>query len=335
MEAYTSARETFNEDAKVFLDANENPYGNYNRYPDPYQKELKELIASRKNVASHQIFLGNGSDEIIDLLIRIFCQPQKDLALGLSPSYGMYKVSCDINDVGLIEIPLNKNLNFDWCAFEETNIKNKAKLFFLCSPNNPTGISISVAELEAILNTFNGIVVVDEAYIDFSTKESALALLKDYNNLVVLQTLSKSAGMAALRIGIAYSSNQIIELLNKVKSPYNISSLNQRTAVKQLLNQSVISKNIERIVLQRAKMKLDLEALNCTVKVYPSDANFLLVEVKDANDIYTKLLKRGIVTRNRNDLIPNCLRISIGTEQENNLLINELKNYCNEEATIY
>jgi len=327
LKAYTSARNEFTGQAEVFLDANENPYGNLNRYPDPQQFAIKEILAELKGVDVDQIFVGNGSDEVIDIAFRIFCQPGKDKAICFTPSYGMYKVSADINDVELIEVPMGHNFVPDpKKALEFFN--EDVKLMLLCSPNNPTGNSIPKEIVLELLEFFNGIIIIDEAYIEFSDKESMLSLINDYPNLIVSQTLSKAWGLANLRIGLAYTSKNMISWFNKVKAPYNVSGASQKEALKVLKNQVPVNQLISNIIAERNKLIDTLKGFPFVKEVFPTEANFVLVEMTDANSIYTELCKRGIIVRNRSKLIDNCLRITIGTPEENEKLnnaLNELK----------
>ncbi|GHC49550.1 histidinol-phosphate transaminase [Ulvibacter litoralis] len=323
---YSSARDEFKGTSGVFLDANENPFGTLNRYPDPYQTDLKSKIASLKNVRSEQIFIGNGSDEVIDLAFRIFCQPREDKALTFSPTYGMYDVSAAINEVSLTKIPLTDSFQIDSDAVLPLLKDSFLKIIFICSPNNPTGNTLSKNAIETILKNFNGIVIIDEAYIDFSPSESWLRKLNDYPNLMVCQTFSKAWGLAAARVGMAFASEEIIRLLNKVKPPYNVSELNQKAALEAVSNTAQFQKNLEQIKTQKEALQTALQELKLVVKVYPSEANFLLVEVINATKIYSDLVTQKIITRNRNSLVANCIRISVGTPSENKKLLTALKN---------
>ncbi len=330
---YSSARDEFSGEAKVFLDANENSLGSplmkwYNRYPDPHQQKLKAAISKIKNIDAANIFLGNGSDECIDLLFRCFCEPGKDNVIICPPTYGMYEVSAAINDVEIKRAQLlpDFQLNLD---LMESLIDTRTKVIWICSPNNPTGNSINYQDIEVLLNNFNGLVVVDEAYINFSRQHSLLKELKEYPNLVVLQTFSKAWGMAALRLGMAFASGEIIELLNKIKPPYNINQATQEFALEALQELGQVNDMIKEIVAMREELAKVFEQMALVEKVFPSDANFLLVKVRDAVDIYEYLLKGGIVVRDRSkvQLCDQCLRITIGTEQENTLLVDSLINY--------
>jgi histidinol-phosphate aminotransferase len=320
LKPYSSARDEFKGKDGIFLDANENPFGNLNRYPDPYQKTLKEKLSALKNISTENIFIGNGSDEVIDLVFRIFCIPGKDKAIVCPPTYGMYEVSANINDVEIISIPLNENFQLD----VEKILKTEAKIIFLCSPNNPTANNLE--NIETIIQKFNGIVFVDEAYIDFSLQESLLQKVNDYPNLIVSQTLSKAWGRAAIRIGIAYAIKEIISFYNKVKPPYNVSQINQYEAIKALDDMDIFTKNKNTILAQRTWLVEQLSSLSFVEKIYPSDANFVLVKTKNANAIYQKLVEEKIVVRNRHSVVENCLRITVGEPFENVKLIDALKN---------
>ena len=322
---YSCARNDHSSDKGIFLDANENPYGTYNRYPDPLQTDLKRKISEMKNCHPDQIFIGNGSDEIIDLALRIFCEPYQDKALTFTPTYGMYEVAACINAVPFIKVPLNDQFQINMDRFLSLLSDEQLKLIFICSPNNPTGNLIKEADIESILNNFQGMVVIDEAYIDFSGQDSFLKKLDAYPNLIVLQTLSKAWGSAGLRLGIAYMNERVQHWFSKVKPPYNISIPNQEKALEVLDAVSVFNKNLRCILEERARILLELEQLDIIRNIYPTHANFLLVEVEDADGLYEKLIKEGIVVRNRNTIIKNCLRITVGTTEENQMLINRLK----------
>jgi len=328
LKPYSSARDEFSGEAGVFLDANENPFGDLNRYPDPHQQTLKDKLKDNKKLTSKQVFIGNGSDEVIDLLIRIFCNPSIDKIVVCPPTYGMYEVAANINDVMVLSVPLTEGFQLDTEALQQVisqSEPNTLKLIFLCTPNNPTGNSID--NIEWVLANFNGIVVVDEAYIDFSERTSFIEKLALYPNLVVVQTFSKAWGLAAARIGIAYASETIIALMQKVKPPYNVSSLNQEAALKALDNEHVIVHQKAHILEQRTYLETSLSQLPIVKKVFPSDANFILIEVEDADKLYEHLVIKNIVVRNRNTIIKNCLRITIGTIVENQYLIEVLKRY--------
>ena len=323
---YSSARDEFSGGNVTFLDANENPYGDLNRYPDPYQKELKQQLSNLKAIPTENIFIGNGSDEVIDLAFRIFCNPGIDKALTFSPTYGMYGVSAGINNVELIKVPLNNEFQIDTKGLDTYLNDDRLKLIFICSPNNPTGNSIASKAIKYILKNFDGIVIIDEAYIDFSETKSWIMELQNYPNLIVSQTFSKAWGLAAARVGIAYTSIEIIALFNKVKPPYNVSLLNQQAAIKTLDNTVLFEENKQLIFTEKKQLTESLEQIQQVIKIYPSDANFLLVEVVDANKLYADLVQQKVVTRNRNNVIKNCIRITIGSQKENKLLIKTIKN---------
>jgi len=325
LKPYASARDEFSGTEGVFLDANENPFGDLNRYPDPYQTELKTALGKIKNIDSNSIFIGNGSDEVIDLLYRIFCNPGKEKALTFSPTYGMYDVSSAINDVKLIKIELNESFDLDFDKLSPFLEDDSLKLILICSPNNPTGNSFDFTVIERIIANFNGIVLVDEAYIDFSDGRSTTELIDKYSNLIVSQTFSKARGLAAARVGIAYSNPEIIALFNKVKPPYNVSLLNQKAAIEALKNNGLFEANKQLILAEKERLKNQLEALEIVVQIYPSDANFFLIEVKDANRVYQNLVDQKIIVRNRNQVVRNCIRITVGNSSENQQLITALK----------
>lgn len=327
---YSSARDEFKGEAKVFLDANENSFGSpltrwYNRYPDPLQRAVKQKISEIKGVPAGNIFLGNGSDECIDILIRAFCEPGKDNIMICPPTYGMYEVSAHINDVSLNKVKLTPQFQLDLPAIAEA-IDDNTKLIFLCSPNNPTGNSLHREDIEVILNNYRGLVVIDEAYINFSRQRSLTAELSEYPNLVVMQTLSKAWGLAALRVGMAFASEEIIGVMNKVKPPYNINQASQELALQALEEVGQVNDMIREIVKERELLRKALQELGIVENIYPSDANFLLVKVNDARGIYNYLLEKQIVVRDRSrvELCEGCLRITVGTPLENNALVNAL-----------
>ncbi|MFT6166199.1 MAG: histidinol-phosphate aminotransferase [Vicingaceae bacterium] len=326
LQPYSSARDEFNGNNATFLDANENPFGELNRYPDPYQKELKQKLSNLKTIPTENIFIGNGSDEVIDLTCRIFCNPGKDKALTFSPTYGMYDVSAGINNIELIQDPLNKDFQINTDGLSTYLNDDRLKLIFICSPNNPTGNSIKLKAIKYILNNFTGIVNIDEAYIDFSETVSWVNELNNYPNLIVSQTFSKAWGLAAARVGAAYASKEIIALFNKVKPPYNVSQLNQQAAINALGNTVLFEENKQLILNEKKRLVESLAQINLITKIYPSDANFLLVQVVDANKTYADLVQKRVITRNRNNVIENCIRITVGNKEENNLLIDALKN---------
>ena len=321
---YSSARDEFSGAEGVFLDANENPKGSYNRYPDPHQTALKEVVAKVKSVSSENVFIGNGSDEAIDLIFRTFANPGKDKVIVCPPTYGMYEVSANINDVEIINIPLLPDFQLDKQAILKTIEQDTAiKLVFICSPNNPTGNLIE--GIEEITEKFNGIVIVDEAYIDFSPESTKVPLINTYSNVIVLQTLSKAWGLAGIRVGFAFAQTEIIALLNKIKAPYNISTLNQQQALSKLSKLDEFEAQRNEILAERERLETELLALPMVQKIYPSSANFLLVEVADANRMYNELVNKKVIVRNRHTVIKNCIRITVGTKQENNILLTELK----------
>ncbi len=328
MKAYSSARDEFKGEASVFLDANENPLNEkYNRYPDPLQWALKEKISKVKDIQPEKIFLGNGSDEPIDLVIRIFCEPRIDNIVAIDPTYGMYQVCADVNDVEYRKVLLNSNFDLDAATLLEKTDEN-TKLIFLCSPNNPTGNLLNRKEIEKVLNSFSGIVIVDEAYIDFASEKTWLNDLQKYPNLIVLQTFSKAWGLAAVRLGMAFASPEIIKLFNKVKYPYNVNILTQNF-VKGELDKLELRKEWIQILLKgRDFLNEELIKLPFVEKIYPTDSNFILVRVTDANGLYKHLADKGVIVRNRNSvsLCAGCLRITVGTDEENKILIETLRN---------
>jgi histidinol-phosphate aminotransferase len=330
---YSSARDEFKGEAQVFLDANENSLGSpltrwYNRYPDPHQWKVKEALSKIKGIPPQHIFLGNGSDECIDLLYRAFCNPGKDNVIITPPTYGMYEVSAHINDVEVRRAVLLDDFQLDLVHLE-TLVDENTKMIWICSPNNPTANSIDRQDIEIVLNNFPGLVVVDEAYINFSRHRSFIQELADYPNLVVLQTMSKAWGLAGLRLGMAFASEAIIEVYNKVKAPYNISQATQELVLAALEETEQVNDMIRALVTMREQLVQELALLPLVRKVYPSDANFLLVKVEDARAIYQYLLQDGIVVRDRSkvELCEGCLRITVGTEKENRELIKALQAY--------
>ncbi len=330
---YSSARDEFSGEAKVFLDANENSLGSpltkwYNRYPDPHQRAIKQKLSAVKAIGAEHIFLGNGSDECIDLLFRSFCEPGKDNVILCPPTYGMYEVSANINDVAVKKAPLLEDFQLDLIHLENL-IDPNTKLIWLCSPNNPTGNALNRADIEMVLNNFNGIVVIDEAYINFAKQRSFIQDLADYANLVILQTLSKAWGLAGLRLGMAFASTEIIEILDKVKPPYNINQATQELVLKALDEVGQVNDMIHLLVDMREALAEVFRSMPTVEKVYPSDANFFLVKIKDARKIYEFLLTKGIVLRDRSNvkLCEDCLRITIGTEKENTLLVDAMQKW--------
>jgi histidinol-phosphate aminotransferase len=330
---YSSARDEYQGEASVFLDANENAFGSpleqqYNRYPDPLQFEVKKRLSEIKGVPPRNIFLGNGSDEAIDILFRSFCNPGVDNVILVPPTYGMYLVSANINDIAVKNVPLTEEFQLNLDGIAEA-IDNNTKLIFICSPNNPTGNSIDRADVETLLANFSGIVVVDEAYINFSRQKTFIQELTEYANLVVLQTLSKAWGLAGLRVGMAFASEEIIEVMNKVKPPYNVNEASQQLALQALANVDLVNLWIKETLQQRDQLVLSLKDFDFVVDIYPSDANFILVKTTDANGIYNFLVKQGIIVRNRSkvELCEGCLRITVGTPDENNILLQTLQNF--------
>ena len=330
LKPYSSARdefEDFDTADMIFLDANENPFENgVNRYPDPQQMSVKAILAKEKNVKLNQILLGNGSDEVLDLLFRAFCEPKVDNVITLPPTYGMYGVLANINAVENKEVLLSNDFQ---PQIEKimADVNENTKIIFLCSPNNPTGNSFSDESVVYLLQNFKGLVVIDEAYIDFSKKESWINELDEYPNLVITQTLSKAYGLAGIRLGICYGSTEVISVLNKIKPPYNVNELSQKRALERLTNSDIISTEIASIVKQRADLLEVLLHVNFVEKIYPTEANFILVKVDDANKRYAELIAKGIVIRNRTTqpLCDNCLRLTVGTELENRKLMAVLK----------
>ena len=333
LKPYSSARSEFSGVAKVFLDANENSFGSplnkwYNRYPDPLQWELKKKLSTIKNIAPENILLGNGSDECIDLLIRAFCDPQKDNLVICPPTYGMYEVYAHINDVEVKEVPLHTNFQLNLEGLENA-IDTNTKLIFFCSPNNPTGNSMDREDIEMVVNNFDGIVVIDEAYINYSRHRSFIADLKDYPNLVVMQTFSKAWGLAALRLGINFASTDIIDILNKIKPPYNINQATQELALMALDRLDDVNAMIKETLKERDILVKALMQVPFVQKIFPSDANFILVKIANATAVYNYLKEKGIIVRNRSNVIlcEDCLRITVGTTTENEQLIQALTSY--------
>lgn len=313
----------------MFLDANENPYNTpNNRYPDPLQKELKALIAPVKKVNPEQIFLGNGSDEATDLLFRAFCRPEVDNVVAIHPTYGMYEVCADINDVEYRKVLLDGNFQFKAEDLLKASDEN-TKLMFLCSPNNPTGNNLDAKEIIALLQAFQGIVVIDEAYIDFSSQPSFIGILDEYPNLIILQTFSKAWGCAAIRLGMAFASPDIIGIFTKIKYPYNINLLTQQEALRMMQRHYEVQRWVSTLLEERARLMEAFARLSCCKKVFPTDANFFLTRVTHAKAIYDYLVDQGIIVRNRSNvtLCEDCLRITVGTRPENDTLLEALRNY--------
>jgi histidinol-phosphate aminotransferase len=333
LKPYSSAREEFSGEAKIFLDANENSLGsplprNYNRYPDPMQSAIKARIAAKYGINVSEIFVGNGSDEAIDLAFRIFCEPGIDSAIICPPTYGMYEVSAQINNVNLRKVPLKEDFSLDFealkLAFEENS-----KLLFICSPNNPTGNSFPAEQIIELIASFPGIVVLDEAYVHFSSQRSLVQQIKNFPNLIVLQTFSKAWGLAGLRVGLAFSNEEIIGLYNKVKPPYNLSEVVQELMLKALDNEDKVEAMVKEILTERIILASELQKFSFVKKIFPSDANFLLVRFEDADLTYKFLIEEKIVVRNRSriELCQGCLRITVGTSQENQELLQALQRF--------
>lgn len=331
LQPYTSARDEYTGKIGVFLDANENPYGSitdqdYNRYPDPYQQELKEKISEIKKVDPSQIFLGNGSDEAIDLLFRAFCNPGKDNVILLPPTYGMYEVSASINDIETRKVALTSDFQLQPEKIIGATDEH-SKIIFVCSPNNPSGNKVKREEIQFLLKNFNGIVVVDEAYIDFNDEPSFTTELEEFPNLLVIQTFSKAWGLASLRLGMAFGSKEIIRILNRIKPPYNISGLTQETVLKAMDKYGKVQKMIQEILSEREFLKEELGQLPFTQHIFPSHANFLLVKMPHATEVYNELIEQKVIVRNRSKVLlcEDCLRISVGTRSENEAFIQALK----------
>ncbi|MFS4491959.1 histidinol-phosphate transaminase [Maribacter sp. 2308TA10-17] len=334
LKPYSSARDEYVSDGSemVFLDANENPFENgVNRYPDPQQRSLKAVLADQKGVSPENILLGNGSDEVLDLLFRAFCEPKEDNIISLPPTYGMYKVLSGTNAIENREVLLNERFQPNVEGILNT-IDASSKLLFICSPNNPTGNSISEASITKLLGSFNGLVVIDEAYIDFSPNESWVSRLSNFPNLVVTQTLSKAYGMAGIRLGICITSEEIIAVLNKIKPPYNVNGLTQLKALERVLATNLVASEVNKILNERERLIDTLKEVSFVQTIYESDANFVLVKVDDANKRYKQLLDKGIVIRNRSTqpLCENTLRFTVGTTDENKKLVGALKEIADE-----
>jgi len=332
---YSTARDEYKGQASVFLDANENSFGsplpeNFNRYPDPLQLDLKDALSKIKGVPIENTFLGNGSDEAIDLLFRCFCNPGKDNVIILPPTYGMYEVSANINDVEIRKVNLLPNFQLDLEGIAEA-IDEHTKLIFICSPNNPTGNSIVRTDIETVLANFKGLVIIDEAYINFAKQRTFIQELTEYPHLVILQTFSKAWGLAGLRLGMAFASSIVIDILNKVKAPYNISQSTQDLALAALQNVAQVNDWIKITVAERELLSQQLSDLSMVKKVYPSDANFVLAEVEDAAGTYNALVEQGIIIRDRSKVVlcDGCLRVTVGTPQENEILLSALKSLKN------
>ena len=333
LKPYSTARDEYSGSIGIFLDANENsfgsiPTGDLNRYPDPYQKKIKEKLAVIKNVNVNNIFIGNGSDEAIDLLFRAFCEPGKDSVLIMPPTYGMYKVAAEINDIKTIEVPLSKSFEVETDRVLE-NVDEQTKMIFICSPNNPSGNLLNRDSIKTIVNNFNGIVVIDEAYIDFAQSDSWNNELANFNNLVVLQTFSKAWGLANIRVGMAFANEEIISVLDNIKYPYNVNGVSQQIIIDALDNESIKNEVVNNIILERNKLAKAISEIDFVEYVFPSDSNFLLAKVKDANKVYDFLLENKIIVRNRSNMIhcDECLRFTVGTLEENKKLIEILLKY--------
>ena len=323
LKPYSSARDEFSGKEGVFLDANENPFGDRNRYPDPHQRELKMKLSDRNNIPVDNIFIGNGSDEVIDLVFRVFCEPANDNVIICPPTYGMYEVLANINNVNIIRVPLNDEFELN----TDIILSKSAKCIFICSPNNPTGNNL--LNIKKILDEFNGIVVVDEAYIDFSDSMGFMGAINKYPNLIVMQTFSKAWALAKARVGVAYSNKDIIALMDKTKPPYNVSGFNQQEAINALSEPDKFEENVDIILEQRRLLVKELSKLAIVEYIYPSDANFLLVKMSDAGEIYKYLVSNNVIVRNRETVVPGCIRITVGSHDENSLLIDVLRNYKN------
>lgn len=322
---YSSARSEFKGSKGIFLDANENPYGKHNRYPDPFQLELKDKIAEVKNITPEQILLANGSDGIVDLTYRLFCEPGKDKALAFPPTFGMYTVASHINNVELIQIPLDEEFQINRYELENYINDEDLKIIFLCSPNNPTGNHLKTEDIDYILNNFKGVTVIDEAYIDFNDRPSYIKKLTEYPRLIVLQTLSKSWGLAGARVGMAIANEETIHYYNKIKTPYNVSSIDQEVALQTLQDQAGFEQNLQTILAEKEKMHKALKNSPLIKKIYPSDTNFFLIEVEDGELFYEQLVEKEVIVRNQHNILPNCLRITVGKPEENELFFEVLK----------
>ena len=333
LKPYSSARDEFKGEASVYLDANENAFGSplpqaFHRYPDPMQYAVKIRLSEIKGVPARNIFLGNGSDEAIDILFRSFCESGIDNVIIVPPTYGMYEVSANINNVALKKVPLTAAYQLNLEGIAEAIDKN-TKLIFICSPNNPTGNSINREDIETVLTNFSGIVIIDEAYINYSRQKTFIQELTEYANLVILQTLSKAWGLAGLRVGMAFASEEIIEVFNRVKPPYNINEASQTLALEALQNTEQVNEWIKQTLIERDNLVVSIKKFDFVLDIYPSDANFILVKTTDANSIYKFLVEKGIIVRNRTnvELCEGCLRITVGTPLENEILINTLKSF--------
>lgn len=323
LQPYVSFRDHNEFKNPVFMDANESPFGTFNRYPDSTQRKVKQKLADHKNISADNIALGNGSDELIDLIIKIFCEPKKDSILRMNPSFAMYDFYAAVNENKVVKLDLDKNFEIIKDDFLGLVQKEPIKIFFLCSPNNPTGNSID--DIEFFIKNFNGIIVVDEAYIEFSGRKSCIELLEKYPNLIVLQTFSKAWGMAGPRVGVAYASEEIIKLITTVKAPYNINSLSLELILKTMDHPEQLSENVKSILFEKSWLKDRLNEISCIKKIYPSEANFFLIEFENGEKVYDQLIKQEILTSKRSPHIPNCIRINVGTRKENEQLVNLLQ----------
>lgn len=323
LQPYVSFRDHNEFKNPVFMDANESPFGTFSRYPDSTQRKVKQKLADLKNISADNIALGNGSDELIDLIIKIFCEPKKDSILRMNPSFAMYDFYAAVNENKVVKLDLDKNFEIIKDDFLGLVQKEPIKIFFLCSPNNPTGNSID--DIEFFIKNFNGIIVVDEAYIEFSGRKSCIELLEKYPNLIVLQTFSKAWGMAGARVGVAYASEEIIKLITTVKAPYNINSLSLELILKTMDHPEQLSENVKGILFEKSWLKDRLNEISCIKKIYPSEANFFLIEFENGEKVYDQLIKQEILTSKRSPHIPNCIRINVGTRKENEQLVNLLQ----------
>ena len=330
LKPYSSARDEYKGDDGIFLDANENPFGIYNRYPNPQQSALKSKLAEIKDVSPDNIFFGNGSDEVLDLAFRIFCEPKKDKVLTFTPTYGMYEVAANINDIEVIELPLNEKFQIDRSGLAPYFNDVSLKMIFICSPNNPTGNVLNMDDIDFILNNFKGIVLIDEAYIDFCPEFSFVNKINEFPNLIISQTMSKAWGLAGIRLGIGLMNTTLLSYFNKVKAPYNISSVNQQVALYSLGKKDEYLANVQRILDERQNLIAKLSDLSIVEKIYPTHANFILVKVNDANKIYHNLILLKIIIRNRHSVLKNCIRITVGTADENERLLTALKLISND-----
>lgn len=323
LQPYISFRDHNEFNAPVLLDANECPFGEFNRYPDSSQKKLKNKLADLKGLSPAQIAIGNGSDELIDLIIKIFCEPKKDAILMMNPSFAMYGFYATVNENEVIKLDLDENFEIVKDDFLKITQERKIKIFFLCSPNNPTGNSVE--DIEFFIQNFNGIVVIDEAYIEFSGNRSGIELLDQYPNVIILQTFSKAWGTAGARVGTAYASEEIIRFINTVKAPYNVNSLSQELILSILDDENKLKENVENVLQERVWLEEQFKTVSCIEKVFPTDANFFLIKMRDGKKVYEKMLEEEVLTSQRAPAIPDCIRINVGNREENEKLINVLK----------